>query len=125
MLERRNHVTGWHKKTQKVIFGNSDRRTITETNIVKGKRYRVAIAWMSRGSYVYYNGRLPQDFDMFVTVNGKRVAYSNSSVNPFEVIEFTANEDGYANITICVDHNDSPNDLISLGYSFVRINQTL
>lgn len=125
MLERRNHVTGWHKKTQKVIFGNSDRRTITETNIVKGKRYRVAIAWMSRGSYVYYNGRLPQDFDMFVTVNGKRVAYSNSSVNPFEVIEFTANEDGYANITICIDHNDSPNDLISLGYSFVRINQTL
>lgn len=125
MLERRNHVIGWHKKTQKYIFGSSDRRKITETNIVKGKRYRVAIAWMSKGSYVFENGKLPQDFDIFVTINGKWYAQSNSPDNPFEVIEFTAPESGYVDVNILNYRNDAPNDPISLGYSFVRINQSL
>jgi hypothetical protein len=56
-------------------------------------------------------------------VNGTWVDQSNSSDNPFEVIDFVAAQDGQATITIHLYRNSTPDAEISLGYSFVRVNQ--
>jgi hypothetical protein len=124
----KNHVTGWASMTTNQMFGSGNTITLTENNIVKGKRYRVAIAWLSPADYVYANRNqsyynLPQDIDLSVRVNGTWVDQSNSSDNPFEVIDFVAAQDGQATITIHLYRNSTPDAEISLGYSFVRVNQ--
>lgn len=92
----------------------------TEGNIKKGKRYRVAISWLSSGNYVYEYGKLPQDIDLFVYQNGSQIAYSYSGPNPFEFAEFVAENDSDVQIRISRYRNDGGRVL--LGYNLVEVN---
>ena len=101
------------------FFYNDEPITFTELNIEPNKKYRIAIAWLSSGTYVYKSGRLPQDLDLYVDQNGKRVGYSSSWGNPFEFVEFTSNSDRPLTITISRFRNDGGRVL--LGYNLLRV----
>ena len=101
------------------FFDNNGYITFTEGNIKKGKRYRVAISWLSSGNYVYEYGELPQDIDLYVYKNGNPIAWSYSGPNPFELVEFVAEDDSDVQIRIVRYRNDGGRVL--LGYNFVEI----
>jgi len=86
----------------------------TENDIQANKRYRIAIAWLVAGNYVYTAGTQPQDIDLYVEQNGQRVAYSISSRNSFEVVDFMSNSNAPLVITIYRSSNSGGNVL--LGY---------
>ncbi|MCF0222628.1 MAG: S8 family serine peptidase [Fibrobacter sp.] len=100
-------------------FFENDYIRFKETNITKGKRYRIAIAWLSKGEYVYENGVLPQDIDLRVYQNGKKVGESNSSHNSFELVDFTATSSKDLEIEILRYRNNGGRVL--LGYNMVEI----
>ena len=101
------------------FFDSGDQITVTETNIKPNKKYRVAIAWLSSGSYVYGAGKLPQDLDLYVYQNGEFRGQSNSWNNSFESIEFESNSDRPVTISISRYRNDGGRVL--LGYNFVEL----
>ena len=101
------------------FFNSNDQISFTESNIEPNKKYRIAIAWLSSGTYVYNSGRIPQDIDLYVDQNGERVGYSGSWGNPFEFVEFTSNSDRPLTITISRFRNDGGRVL--LGYNLLRV----
>lgn len=117
-MTQNNRSRFWNGNNEE--FFNSNRQiSFTESNIEPNKKYRVAIAWLSSGTYVYNSGRIPQDIDLEVYQNGVRVGYSNSYANPFEFVEFTSNSDRPVTITISRFRNDGGRVL--LGYNFLRV----
>ena len=101
------------------FFNSNGQISFTESNIEPNKKYRIAIAWLSSGTYVYNSGRIPQDIDLYVDQNGERVGYSGSWGNPFEFVEFTSNSDRPLTITISRFRNDGGRVL--LGYNLLRV----
>lgn len=103
------------------FFNQDGEIEIVEKNIKKGKRYRVAIAWLSRGSYVYEYGRIQQDIDLYLYRgnHSNYVAYSGSMANPFEIIDYTATDNSDLRIVIRRDRNSGGRVL--LGYNFVEL----
>jgi len=88
---------------------------ITENNIQPNRRYRIAIAWLSEGNYVYQNKSIQQDIDLSVYQNGQYLGGSGSWNNPFEIVDFfTNNSNAPLNITIRRYRNSGGNVL--LGY---------
>ncbi len=94
--------------------------TFGETGIIAGKNYRIAISWLSNGSYVLYNNLLPQDIDLFVYQYGTLIASSTSSNNPFELVDFVAPMSGGITVSIKRVRN-SGSDGIKLGYNFLQV----
>lgn len=103
------------------FFDQNGEIEIVEKNIKKGKRYRVAIAWLTRGSYVYEYGRLQQDLDLYLYKGDASnfVAHSGTLANPFEMIDYTADDDSNLRIVIRRDRNSGGRVLI--GYNFVEL----
>lgn len=81
------------------FFG--EKMTFKETNFKKGKRYRVAIAWLTSPTYLQKASNekryeIAQDYDLTIKQGSKIVEKSASYGNPFEVVDFTApNSDEY------------------------------
>jgi hypothetical protein len=86
--------------------------------IVPGKKYRMAISWLSTGSYVYSNGVMPQDLDLYVYQDNVPLAVSTTNNNPYEAVEFYANSSSPLLVKIKRKKNLSPNERIKLGYAF-------
>ena len=101
------------------FFDSNGKISFTESNIEPNKKYRIAIAWLSSGTYVYNSGRITQDLDLEVSQNGVRVGYSGSWANPFEFVEFTSNSNRPLTITISRHRNDGGRVL--LGYNLLRV----
>ena len=101
------------------FFDSGDQITVTETNIKPNKKYRVAIAWLSRGSYVYGAGKLPPDLDLYVYQNGEFRGQSHSWNNSVESIECESDSDRPVTISISRYRNDGGRVL--LGYNFVEL----
>lgn len=90
--------------------------TFNEENITKGKTYRIAISWLSDGDRTRELGAIPQDIDLMVTQNGaSNEAYSTTMNNPFEFVEFKAENNNNLNITIIRHRNDGGR--VMLGYN--------
>lgn len=90
--------------------------TFSEENITKGKTYRIAISWLSDGDRIRELGRIPQDIDLMVSQNGaSNEAYSTTTNNPFEFVEFKAENNNNLNITIIRHRNDGGR--VMLGYN--------
>jgi hypothetical protein len=87
---------------------------ITENNIQANRHYRIAIAWLSEGNYVFQNKRIQQDIDLYVYQNGQYLGGSASVNNPFEIVDFVTNSNAPLNITIRRYRNSGGNVL--LGY---------
>ena len=112
------------------VFDSNQKITFTETGI-KDSHYRIGIAWLTSGKYIFYNKdlsnnnyKLPQDIDLKVYQNGKVIASSTSYKNPFEVVDFTPKANGDLTIEIHRWRNTQnqsseymPPEKVILGYS--------
>jgi hypothetical protein len=112
------------------VFDSNEKITFTEAGI-KNAHYRIAIAWLTSGKYIYYNKdlnstteKLPQDIDLRVKQNGKTIALSQSTNNPFEVVDFTPTKNGDLTIEIhrwrnTQNHSSEymPPEKVILGYT--------
>lgn len=118
-------MMGWNTRSAYWNGNNSDffesdsSINFTESGIVQGGRYRIAISWLSYGDYVGLNKLLPQDMDLYIYQNGSLIASSISSINPFELVDFTAPTSG--NLTIRIKrYRNSQSDNVLLGYNFLN-----
>jgi hypothetical protein len=102
------------------FFDSNDEINFTENPvpIIPGKHYRIAISWLSTGSYVYFNNRIPQDIDLYVYQDGKLLAASTSAANPYEAVDVVANSSSPLVVKIKRYRNSSINEKIKLGYHF-------
>jgi hypothetical protein len=97
----------FNPSSQEIVF--------IENGIQANKRYRIAIAWLVNGSYVYTAGKLPQDIDLHIEQNDQRIATSKSSGNPFEVVDFITTSN--APLTIIIyRYSNSGSGNVLLGY---------
>lgn len=78
----------WNGANSSFFIG--DTISFTESEIVAGKRYRIAIAWLIPGTYLNMNRTISQDLDLYVYQNGQIIAKSFSAKNPFEIVDFIA-----------------------------------
>lgn len=97
-------------------FDNNNEISFTETQIVSGAHYRIAIAWLTSPSYVSVNKTIAQDIDLRVYQNGSLIAYSISGNDPFEVVDFVPTSNSDLNIVI-KRHANSGSDNVILGYN--------
>lgn len=118
---------GWSTRSRywngrNTSFFDSDSTIVFyEQNIVAGKKYRLAISWLSWGEYVKSYNKLPQNIDLYVYQNDVLVSSSTSSTNPFELVEFTASNSNDLKIVIKRVGN-SGTDNVLMGYNFLVTN---
>lgn len=91
--------------------------SFTESSIGANVHFRIAIAWLTPGSYIYQNKTISQDIDLYVYQNGKLIASSISARNPFEVVDFVSTSNSDLEIVIKRYSNSGVGD-VALGYSF-------
>lgn len=97
-------------------FDSNNKITFTETGIHSNTHYRIAISWLTSGSYISTNHSISQDLDLRVYQNNHLLAYSISIDNPYEVVDFTT--DSNSDLTIVIHrHANSGDDNVILGYS--------
>ena len=101
-------------------FDSNNEITFVEYNIEKGKRYRLAIAWLTSGEYALNNQRIAQDIDMSVWQNGTRIANANSYENPFELADFVTKSANPLTVRIKRIANRATSEKVLLGYAFVK-----
>ena len=105
-----NGNNGHHFVNEKIEFD--------ENGITEGKRYRIAIAWLSSGTAVAKYGKLPQNINLKVVQNGK--TYKSESVsNPFELVDFVAKSSKPLKITI--ERKDNLGGRVLLGYNLLEV----
>lgn len=103
------------------FFGADSCIRFTESSIDSGKTYRIAISWLTLGSYVMQHNMLSQDLDLFIYQGGALIASSSAPNNPFELVEFTTNSS--ANLTIVIKRiRNAQADNVILGYNFLKTN---
>jgi hypothetical protein len=107
--------SAWWSGNNSSHFDSNREIKFTENNIQANKRYRIAIAYLVSGTYVYNNGKLPQDIDLHVEQNGQTIAFSISARNPFEVVDFVTKSNAPLTIKIFRISNSGNGDLL-LGY---------
>ena len=94
----------------------------SNTVFEKGKRYRLAIAWLTSGEYALNNQRIAQDIDLSVWQNGTRIANANSYENPFELADFVTKSADPLTVKIKRVFNRASSEKVLLGYAFARAN---
>ncbi|GBU23411.1 hypothetical protein R83H12_00022 [Fibrobacteria bacterium R8-3-H12] len=106
----------WWDGANSSFFNSSNEiQPIIENNIQAGKRYRIAIAWLTSGGYVSHNKKVSQDLDLYVYQNGNLIAFSLSYDNPFEVVNFVAPTSDPLSVIIH-RYRNSGSDRVILGY---------
>lgn len=104
----------WNGSNSDFFVGDSI--SFNESGIVAGKRYRIAISWLTPGTYVTENRTISQDLDLYVYQNDQIVARSFSAANPFEVVDFVATSSSDLRIKIYRYANSGIGG-IKLGYN--------
>ncbi|MCQ2124871.1 MAG: S8 family peptidase [Fibrobacter sp.] len=98
-------------------FDDGGMITKIESNIVANHHYRIAIAWLTPATYVYAHRMISQDLDLFVYQDGELIARSESSSNPFEVVDFFTTSSSDLIVKIKRYSNSGMGDVV-LGYNF-------
>ena len=111
-----NRSRFWNGNNMDFFANSSKKITFYEEGIRPQQTYRIAIAWLSSGDYVYENGKLPQDINLTVYQDGKMIANSASTGNSFEYVEVTPNNDHKLKIELTRVRNDGGR--VVLGYNF-------
>ncbi|MBR1746575.1 MAG: S8 family serine peptidase [Fibrobacter sp.] len=109
------HYTYWNGNNN-CCFSGDGSIELTETGILSGHRYRIAIAWLVPGCYVLNHGYLSQDIDIDVYQGNTLVAYSISGTNPFEMVDFTTQSSQDLRIVI-KRFSNSGYGKVALGYA--------
>ena len=112
-----NHRNAYWNDTNTCCFDSNNKITFTESNIQANVHYRIAIAWLTNPDYIVAYNMLSQDLDLRVYQNNQLIAYSISSNDPFEVVDFTTSSSSDLTIEILRYANSGDDDVI-LGYSF-------
>ncbi|MCP4352435.1 MAG: S8 family serine peptidase [Desulfobacterales bacterium] len=81
---------------------------------------RIALCWLNRGTYTFEhrNEDYPMGIDFTMMVldpNLNPVGYSNSKINPYEVIDFTPETEGDYTISILMVRNDDTDSKLRIG----------
>lgn len=103
-------------------FDSNREITFPEYDITKGKRYRIAISWLTSGEFAVRYQSVAQDIDLSVWQDGVRIARSESPSNPFELVDFVARSSSPLTIKIKRYSNSSSKEKVVLGYAFVSKN---
>ena len=112
-----NHRVAYWDGNNNSFFDVDDKITFTESNILSNSHYRIAIAWLTNPDYILANGMLSQDIDLRIYQNNQLIAYSISSYDPFEVVDFVTSSNSDLTIEISRFAN-SGDDKVILGYCF-------
>ncbi len=100
-------------------FDSKREITFPEYDIHKGKRYRIAISWLTTGEFAVRYQSIAQDIDLSVWQDGVMIATSESANNPFELVQFVARSSSPLTIKIKRYSNSSSSENVALGYAFV------
>lgn len=84
-----NHRVAYWDDENDCCFDANHKITFVESDIEANVHYRIAIAWLTNPDYIVADTSLSQDLDLFVYQNNQLIAFSNSSDDPFEVVDFT------------------------------------
>jgi len=107
--------SAWWSGGNSAWFDSNNEIRFIENNIQANKRYRIAIAYLVSGNYIYDNGKLPQDIDLHIEQNSRTIAYSQSGRNPFEVVDFVTTSSAPLTIRMYRCSNSGSDDVL-LGY---------
>lgn len=116
-----NRSRFWNGNNEDFFDGDSN-IVFSETGIRPNTRYRIAIAWLSNGSYVYDYGRIPQDIDLSVYEGNSSTssASSSSGPNPFELVDFTTKSTTNS-LRIVIHRFRNDGGRVLLGYTLVEL----
>ena len=114
-------VWAWEGLNGQVFTGDSDgnRRKDIEfpVTLTAGKTYRIAINWLVLGNYVQYYNRPNMDIDLRIDRGATTVAYSGSSSQSYEMVEYTPSVTGTYYINIERYFNSGQGNVV-LGFAF-------
>ena len=110
----------WNGLTNNDFF-NKNNKIIFTDSFTKGKRYRVAISWLTNGEYKDTDDSISQDLNLIIKRNGKIIASSLSKNNTFELIDFEAPYTGEYTIEIFRYKNRNTNEKVAIGYSRLEV----
>lgn len=102
-------------------FNSSNEIVFTEYSIQKGKRYRLAISWLTSGQFALNNQKVAQDIDLSVWQSGSRLANANSFENTFELADFVTKTAEPLTIRIKRVANRATSEKVILGYAFTKV----
>ena len=116
-------TTGFFDTSNDRLFVKGAPLQIKFDKIKKGARCRVAISWLTSGTFVRRNKKIGQDLDLCVFQDGSnKTYYSSSAQNSFEVTEFTAESNADVTIQVTRYANYNSEERVVLGYSLTQIN---
>lgn len=115
---RYNRSRFWNGNNGDFFNSNGEIR-FDEIDIDPTKTYRIAIAWLSSGSYVFEKGRLPQDINLEVRQDGKTLGKSASESNPFEFVEIKPKSN--KKLTIIIKRKHNYYGRVLLGYNLLEV----
>ena len=118
------HRVSWTGEVSTFFPNNGSEQTV-KRYMTKGKRERIAIAWLIEPTYAKEKKALNLDFSLDVTYNGstvKNLRKASSTQNPFEIVEFTPATTGYYIIKIKRESYQNKGKLY-LGLSSNEMNQ--
>lgn len=102
----------------KDFYNSGNAIVFTEDNIKAGKRYRIAISWLSDGTFVRETGNLPQDITLYVYQGDKSWA-SGTKHNSFQMVEFKAETN--EPLTIKIRRTANRGGRVLLGYNLHEV----
>jgi len=111
-----NRARFWNGNNKDFFTNTNNKIEFEESGIIAGMTYRIAIAWLSSGDYVYENGKLPQDINLAVYQDGKLIGNSASTGNSFEYVEVKPNN--AHNLKIVIRRVRNEGGRVLLGYNF-------
>ena len=110
-----NHRVAYWDGDNDCCFDANNKITFVERNIRSNSHYRIAIAWLSNPDYILANNMLSQDIDLRIYQDNQLIAYSTSSFDPFELVDFTTTSNSDLTIEIFRFANSGDDNFV-LGY---------
>ena len=117
----------WPKGNDQSLFkdgnGNSKNLEVTLNNLVAGEKYKLAVAYLTKGSTVKKLKKLPLNWNVSVYQNGKSISsYTANNNNQQYIMQtFTVPKSGSVTIRIKRNSNAAPDDKIAIGYHMVKV----
>jgi hypothetical protein len=90
----------WWDGYNSSYFDSNNEIVFIQNGIQAGKRYKIAIAWLTSGSYVLQHKKVSQNINLYVRQNGTLIAHSTSYFSPFEAVDFVVPTSDPLTITI-------------------------
>ncbi len=117
----------WPKGNDQALFkdnnGNNKELEVTLENLVAGEKYKLAVAYLAKGSTIKRLKKLPLNWSVTVYQNNKSISSYTANNNNQEYImqTFTVPKSGSVSIRIKRNSNAAPDDKIAIGYNMAKV----